>query len=905
MKAESQVELDLFIELLELPGPARHTRLQEIAGQDPDLSERLNKLLEAERQSTAWFSGLSSSILHNQLNELEDYWLRGKRLGSYRIDHLIAQGGMGSVFLAKRDDGQFQRTVVIKIIPVGFDDESVHRRFANETSLLAQLQHPNIAQLFDAGETDDGRAYFVMEYVQGVLITEYCNNNRLDMDERLQLFLKLLHAVQFAHRHLVIHSDIKPSNVMVDKEHRVKLLDFGIAVSTRAGVGTLPVRGFSPTYVTPEQKKGHSLTTAVDIHQSGQLLFELLTGVPLSESGIDLRHTPLRPLSTWAGKEPEKLAAQAGLCSTDSNKLLRQFSGDMDAIVGKALAPAPEQRYDTADAFRRDIIARWRNQPVSSRPLTLRYRGQKYLRRNRVWVAAVSLILLLSLLFGAFMAWQVHETEKERNKAIEVTDLLIDAFQVANPGETPGRETTASEILDSGLARIRQSLSGQPDLQASLMTVIGRTYQNLGRYSEAGNVFQEALDTRRDLPEQKSSEIAGLLVFIAENERLLGHLQKAETLLNQALEIRTDSLFRADVMGKQGRIAGLRGDFARARTTLEQTLALQERLHGKKHLHYAQALNDLASIEFSEGKYDQAETLLREALAIRDGLLKTAPRSLYSPEYATNVNNLGLALFRRGKLDEAEKLFRRAIQLRKQIYLQPHLEQAQSMTNLGLLLDSRGKTAEALPYIRKALGIRLQILGENHMRIAEARNNLGMLQMSEEQFDAARTEFEAAFKTAIRINGIKHFSTATILNNLAQADFESGRYRAARVYYTQALEIRRQLLPAGHLYLSYSLVGLARTLTVQNDLAQAEALAREGLEIRQSRLPENHWLIGEAQLALGEVLLEKGRPGEALDHARTALKSLNAAKGESHYLTRRAADLVSLIPSPGNTGSRP
>ncbi|BAO44947.1 hypothetical protein TBH_C2033 [Thiolapillus brandeum] len=833
--------------------------------------------------------------MHNQLNELEDYWLRGRRLGSYRIDHLIAQGGMGSVFLAKRDDGQFERTVVIKIIPVGFDDESVRRRFANETSLLAQLQHPNIAQLFDAGETDDDRAYFVMEYVQGMVINRYCNENALKLDERLQLFLQLLHALQYAHRHLVIHSDIKPSNVMVDKEGRVKLLDFGIAVSTLAGTGTLPARGFSPVYVAPEQKSSAPLTTAVDIHQAGQLLFELLTGVPVSESGIDLGAVPLKPLTTWADTQPDTLAAQAQHCSTTARKLVQQFSGDLDAIVGKALAPAPEARYDTMDAFRQDIIARWRNQPVSARPLTLAYRGVKYLRRNRIWVAAVALVLMVSMLFGAFMTWQVHQTEKERNKALEVTDLLIDAFQVANPGETPGREVTAREILDSGLARVRQSLSHQPDLQATLLTVIGRTYQNLGRYPEAGEVFQEALATRKTMGANSSADIAELMVFIAENKRLLGDLTEAQNLLDQALAINKDKAFRADIMGKLGRIAGLQGDFSRARSILEQTLALQEELHGRNHLHYAQALNDLASIDFSEGKYGQAEKHLRQALAIRDKLLETAPQSLYSPEYATNVNNLGLALYRQGKATDAEQLFRRAIRLREHIYLHPHLEQAQSMTNLGLLLDSRGKTAEALPYIQKALDIRLQVLGERHMRIAEARNNLGMLLMSEQQFDAARETFEAAFKTAVEINGINHFSTATILNNLAQAELETGRYRAARTYYTQALEIRRQRLPAGHLYLSYSLVGLARTLTVLGKLEQAESLAREGLEIRRKKLPKNHWLVGEAHFALGEVLLRKQQHDAALTHAQTALKILRASKGNTHYLTQRAADLVSNI----------
>jgi serine/threonine-protein kinase len=893
MKPEQQPELDLFLELLELPETARKDRLKELHSRNPELCRRVERLLKSEQASSSWFDGLSSTVLRNQLNELEDYWLRGSRLGNYRISHLIAQGGMGSVFLAHRDDGQFKRTVVIKIIPAGLDDESILERFANETSLLAELQHPGIAQLFDAGKTDDGRAYFVMEYVKGVIITDYCNQHKLTVDARLKLFVDLLQAIQYAHRHLVIHSDIKPSNVMVNEEGMVKLLDFGIAVSTGTQKAPPPAAtDFSPAYVTPEQKTGGVLTTAVDVHQLGQLLFELLTGETLSRSGMDLFSNPHTPLTSWARGAPEKLAEQAGNCSTTVKGLLRDYHGDLDAITGKALAVVAEQRYDTADSFRRDIISRWRHQPVSARPLTLSYRALKYLRRNRIWVAAVALILLLSLLFAGFMAWQVHKTEMERNKAVQVTDLLIDAFQVSNPGQNPGRELTASEILDRGLARVRGRLLDQPDLQAALMMVIGRTYQNLGRYAEARKVFEEALSIRRNARIDRPADIAELLVLIAENARLLGNLQDAESLLQQALETNQDEDFHARTISKLGRVYGLQGDFTTARRYLEESIRLEAKLHGKTHVRYAQALNDLASLEFSEGNYHRAETLLRQALSIRDGNLGKSPISVYSPEYATNVNNLGLALFRQGRTEEAEKLFRRAVRLRKRIYLEPHIEQAQSLTNLGLLLNSRGRVDEALPYIEEALAIRLKVLGKNHMRVAEARNNLGMLLMSEGRFDAARREFENAFKTALQNQGIDALPTATILNNLAQANLESRRYRAAKSYYEQALDIRRRKLPAAHLYLSYSLVGLARSLVYLGEPEKAEPLAREALRIRQSSLPSEHWLTGEAWLALAEICSKQECGKEGGQYAGRAWRILSRTKGKNHYLTRHARELL-------------
>ena len=893
----------LFLSVLEKPEDERKVLLDEIGARHPEQAEAIKKLLKAADGASRFFDDFENELQETQLNELENYGSRGVLLGNYELLHLIAQGGMGAVFLARRADGQFERTVVIKMLPMDLQDEELQTRFKSERKLLADLQHPNIAQLFDAGITDDGRAYFVMEYVPGRSITDHCQHKRLSISQRLLLFQELLAAVQFAHQNLVVHQDIKPSNVMVNDRGQVKLLDFGIASTlSEVDCATLEsVHDYSRTYAAPEQLQGKAITTATDTHQLGQLLFELLTGVAPSSMGLAFADKDQRVLVQWWDaafkQDANALNKWAQSCGESTSSLRKCFQGDLDAIVSHALQTNSTCRYANVSLMARDVQAMMSNYAVSVRKPTAVYRTGRLIRRNRLAAAGVILLLLVLTVFSIITYWQEKRTAQERDRAVKVMDLMVDIFDTTSPANSPGEDLSASEILERGAEKLPQKLAGEPDIQADLLEVIGRAQQNLGKYQQAQKVFESALSISHKSLLRSPAKQAALLLLMAENERLLNHLPLAEEKVRQAMALLAEDKGRqspqyAQAMGKLGRIKVLQGKLDEARTLLQQTLELNLQQYGKLNLAYAQALNDLASVSFAEGDFVQAETLLQESLGIREQLLQDPEKSSLDIDYATNINNLGLALFRQGKLDAAEPLFRKAIILRQKIYRHPHPEQAQSLTNLGLLLNARGQVQQALPVLHEALDIRLKAFGVDHMRVAEAQNNLGMLYLSSGRFEDALLMYRSAADIVEKSLGKEHSSMAIVLTNMAQSNLELGKPDLALEQYKKSLEIRNKVLPADHLFLSYSQIGVGRALTAMGKPKQALIYLNQGLALREKKLPADHWLIGEAQFAKAEALEGLGKKEAAQKLAHAALRILQAKKGEAHYLTQRVSSFI-------------
>lgn len=890
----------VFLSALEKTASEREAYLSSVCAGNRALYLAVTELLQTATSAAAFFDRFENDLLETQLNELEDYGSRGLRLGNYELLHLIAQGGMGAVFLARRADGQFNRIVIIKMLPMDLQNEALQTRFKSERKLLANLQHPNIAQLHDAGITEDGRAYFVMEYVAGKSITDYCTANQLNIEQRLEIFLELLKAVQFAHQNLVVHQDIKPSNVMVDENGRVKLLDFGIAstISDTAAGSTDSSHDYSTIYATPEQLKGGAITTATDTHQLGQLLFELLTDTAPSKLHLAfLKHQQLA-LASWLEKTardtPEIFTTLASNCGMSEGAFRTHLKGDLDAIVSHAMQEEATGRYANTELFARDIQAMRSYHPVAARESTHLYRARLLLQRNRYLAAGLAMLVIISILFSGVTAWQAGETARERDKALKVMDLMVEVFETANPAKTPGQNLSAEKILQQGAERIPEQLSDQPEVQADLLEVIGRTQQNLGNYREAQRAFDSALALQREINGPSSLAAVRLLLLLGDNHRLLAQFESAEQKLQQALNVLHDlggkqNPLTASALEKLGRVKVLQGNLVEAREILQQAAAMQLKLHGNTHIAYAQALNDLASVSFAEGNFAQAESLLRESLLIRQNRVDTDSGNKLDPEYATNINNLGLALFRQGKLEQSEPLFRRAVELRKQIYIRPHPEHAQSLTNLGLLLDAKGSSSEALTFLQRALEIRIEVFGSSHMRVAEARNNLGMIYLSNARFSEALEMYRSALPIIKSSLGEEHSAMAIVLNNMAHSNLELGNNEMALEQYRASLAIREKTLPAGHLFLSYSQVGVGRALSASGNNEAAVVYIREGLALREKKLPQDHWLIGEAQFALAEALAGMGSRSDAEALARSALAILSDKKGEDYYLTLRIA----------------
>ncbi len=848
----------LFLALMELPEKERQSRLIQECSGNTDLRELVEALLLADQQAATFFSNIEGSAEEWLIDELEDHVARGKSIGPYRIRHLLKQGGMGTVFVADRDDGEYQRAVAIKMLPADLNDGAFKRQFTQEKEMLGGLQHPHIVHLLDAGTSPSGRPYFVMELVSGTDIISYCRQKQLSSRQCIELMIDVLDAVQHAHQHLVVHSDLKPTNILVDDRGQVKLLDFGIARLTNQRGAALA--GYSPLYAAPEQRESGTVTLGTDIHQLGQMLYELLIG----RRWHDDRHHP-------------------GEAS----------SGDLNAILRCATADDPSERYPTARDFQQDLVRYLEHQCVAARSATAGYRLGKFIRRNRTVVAGVGGVFL-ALLLGLLVAWkQSLEIAEERDHAMQVTQMLAEVFESADPSVNPGFQPSASELIDLGLKRIRGRPKMEPAVLATLLDRIGRTYQNLGHYEKARTIFQEVLALHQMLETSVSIAALETQIRLGANYRLQSKPAEAEEILSAALRQLDQGrdmhqTQHADALSQLGLTLGLKGDNNRARKYLSEARDLYHEMNGRLHRDYAQSLSNLASVDFKLGNYPAVEVTLLEAKQIREQLVVNPGDLQLDHEYATAANNLGLAYFLQGKLGEGETMFRLAVDLRRNIFSQPHPDQAQSLTNLGLLLDAKGESNKALPHLQEALRIREEIFAPDHLLVAASLNNVATAHLSTERFDLAKQMFAEALRILEAKFGEEHNRTATAHSNLGLALLELGQFRTAKEHLEIATRVRTQLLPKEHLYHSYSLLGLGRVNHALKNDDEALRQLLEAFKIREQKLPAGDGLIGEARLALAQLLIDTDRVEEGEEALRSALVTLRVARGQQHYLTRRA-----------------
>jgi serine/threonine protein kinase/tetratricopeptide (TPR) repeat protein len=759
------------------------------------------------------------------------------RIGAYRLIRELGQGGMGTVYLAARADDQYQKRVAIKVIKTGMDNQEVLRHFRRERQILAGLDHPNIARLLDGGATDEGLPYFVMEYVQGQTIDEYCDRACLSVSERLRLFRGVCSAIQYAHRNLIVHRDIKPSNIVVTAEGVPKLLDFGIAKFLNPELSgeaaqTATRMAMTPEYASPEQARGEPITTATDVYSLGVVLYKLLTGhhpyrvsnrpaVEVLRAVIE--EEPERPSTAISRTEEMRPDSQAPVTAESVSrtregtpeKLKRRLHGDVDNIVLMALRKEPQRRYPSVEAFSEDIRRYLEGRPVTARRGTFTYRTGKFLRRNRIGVGVVATIFALLAAFGVSMAVQsrrvaraLEKAERERAKAEKVSGFLVDLFKVSDPSEARGNTVTAREMLDKGAAKIETELRDQPEVRATLMGTMGLVYDNLGLYDKALPLLQEALKMRRSVYGNEHPDVAVSLSNVA-------------NVLNE------------------------RGDYAGSEVLYREVLAMRRKLLGNEHPDVASSLNTLAVVLDEKGDYAGAEALYREALAMRRRLLGNE-----HADVASSLNNLAIVLDEKGDYAGAEALLREALTIRRKVHGNDHPRVAESLDNLALVLEEKADYVGAEALHRESLAIRRKLLGEEHPEVAASLNNL-----------------------------------AHVLN-------EKGDYAQAEVLYREALAIWRKLLGSEHPYVAEGLTGLADALRHQHKILEAETLAREGLAIRQRVLPKDHPDIALAQSVLGACLTEERRYQEAEPFLLGSYPVLKSKRGEGSREARAALEGV-------------
>lgn len=698
--------------------------------------------------------------------------LPGTVIGNFRIEQRLASGGMGTVYLARREGADFEQRVALKIVKRGMDSEEIVERFRAERRTLAALNHPNIARLIDGGMTSGGQPYLAMEYVDGIEIDEYCDRHCLSTLERLDLFLKVCEAVRYAHQSLVVHRDLKPGNILVTPDGQPKLLDFGVArLLTDAGEASITVaaeRRLTPEYASPEQIAGEPVTTSSDVYSLGVILYELLTGrrpyTFRSRTTAEFERVirELEPPAPSAAvlKGPATIAAEecaddpsapgkAGIRPTrprnesTPQRLRRRLRGDLDNIVMMALRKDPARRYASVEQLAADIRRYLSDEPVLARPDTPAYVLRKFIARHRVGTAA-AVVIVGVLVFGVlFSRWQRDEAYIARDQAERIADFMQQVLGAADAADTRavGSDARVQDVLAAAAARAESDLADSPRTLAAVRSVIGRGYLGLGMYPQASE-----------------------------------HIR-----------------------------AGL---------------ALREKILPAGHHDIAESKIDLAHLHYAVGEFDDAERLLRESLSTHQRL-----RGNENADTARVLNDLGAVLRSAGKTDEAEAAHRRALEVRRRLsHGADTVDIAESLNNLAAIQRARGDAAGAVASLEESTRIRTSLLPPEHPLVVQSMANLAVLKAAAGDIDAGITLMQQTLPMEARALGPEHPDHARSLSSLASMLVHKGRAAEAEPYAREALDIRRKRLTPEDPVLWTSQQGLARVLAAQAKTDEARTL---------------------------------------------------------------------------------
>ncbi len=768
-------------------------------------------------------------------------------IGPYRLQGEIGHGGMGSVFRATRGDGEYQQQVAIKLIRPGLDSESVARRFRGERQILANLDHPNIARLFDGGTTDDGRPYFVMELIEGTRIDDYCDRRRASLRERIGLFGQVCAAVAYAHRNLVVHRDLKPGNILVTEDGVPKLLDFGIAklldpeafphtVEATHGPGPM-----TPPYASPEQILNQLITTASDVYSLGVLLYKLLTGRlpfdrtrPAHEIVEDLAQPPTRPsvavsLPAESGSADGAEMRWSLQRRLSPQQLSRRLKGDLDNIVLKALRREPERRYGSAEQLAADLARHLEGLPVLARRASLRYRTAKFLRRHRMGVAVAGGVLALILGSAGVVALQSVEISRQRDLAEErldhaekVSDALIDLFETLDPNETTGQSITAKEILDRGVDNLVVELQDQPRIQAAVQTAIGKVYFKLGLYQQAQPLLEDALQARRQLFGEEHLEVA-------ESQHELAKLysiqddSRGEGLHRRALQIRQDLL-------------------------------------GPDHADIARSLRGLGSHYYQTSRPSRALLYLKQALDM-------GQKHLESVEIADILEAIANVHLHNQEPELAEISFQRALEAQEAARGPGHFRLSPTLAALAWIKCEQGDYTPGTSLGRRALQIQEGHLGPQHPSVGNLLDSLAYCHSNQGENDQAVTYASRALEIDQATFGADSLRASVALHNLAIIHFRNSDFRISERLLLRSLQIQETLGTANpQLFATLSLLGRVNEQLGKLDLAtDLHRRAVETSEYLLTQDPDDRMpkiIMAISRVGLGEIHRKEGRHEE-------------------------------------------
>jgi eukaryotic-like serine/threonine-protein kinase len=808
---------ELLDAALDLEPARRGSFLEGIA--EPSLRREVESLLACQKQPGGFLDGTALALSADFFPEAGEDALVGRTVGRYRVLCEIGRGGMGTVFLAERADGEFNQRVALKVVRRSFADSDLRRRFRRERQILASLNHPNIARLLDGGVSEDGEPYLVMEHVEGLRIDDYCEANGLAVKARLRLFLKVCEGVAYAHQHLVVHRDIKPSNILVTEDGVPKLLDFGIAKlldDEQAGreQTRTEMRAFTPDYASPEQVRGGQITTASDVYSLGVLLRDLLRGERISPEGkkVSISRRPKVRGGKTAAVDPATDGDGGGKAQT---RPWRLGGDELNNIVAMARHEDTARRYASAAQLAEDVQRYLDGLPVQAQKDSFTYRAGKFARRNKVGVAAAALALLTLATGVAAAVWQSRRTaeqariaaqerdraRREAAKAERINTFLqnilgfADASWVSsNPNRN--REATIADALDEAGRRAETELTDQPEVQAAVRFTLGWTYKTLSKFDAA------------------------------------------ESHLRASLELRRRAL-------------------------------------GAEHLDTAQSLVGVAELHMYRGQFAEAVPLLREAVAIHRHARERG--EVNAKWFAISLSDLGWALISQGDMAAGEASFMEALDVGADLTGADRGLQAVVHSNIGATRRERGDLDGAIVHIERGLEEYRRLPGDLRWEMGAALGNLAGVLMLKGDYDRAEQlarESLAVFRNTV---GEAHLYPPRSIAILAEIYYRRGDYRRATEEIERAIAIQQRVLDESHIDFARTWVVLGKILTRTGQPGRGETYLRRAVERRSRGMKPGHWMIGEAQSALGECLTVQKRYAEAEPLLVESYKTLDAA----------------------------
>ncbi|WP_100627273.1 serine/threonine-protein kinase [Algoriphagus formosus] len=846
----------LFHELTELSETDRKARLQEIAEKNPALYDQLTDLLEADLESHPIFkagTGSVFSILEN------DHELINESIGPFQLKELVGQGAMGTVFKGIRVDGQFDQVVAIKLMKPLMINPAYRSFFDRERQILAKLNHPNIARLYDGGFTEDERPFFTMEWVSGNNLLDYCRIHNHGLIERLKLFGQVCQAVQYAHQSMIAHLDIKPQNIIVNQDGQVKLLDFG--VSQMLEEGNEQEGSFTLAYASPEQIERDHPNTVSDIYSLGVVLFELLCGYhPFKKYFED--PTALKEAVLEGNRASFRLLLEFGSVA---------FADDLSLICIKAMEKYPDDRYASVDELVRDLENFEQTYPILAHPEDWTYRAKKYIRRNRTILAVVNSAALLLVALGLFYTFQLREQRNialaEAKRANQITNLITDVFSSADPNIGGADTITAVQLLDEGLKNLEKNLGDDPALFADMLLRLGPVYLSLGQYDKAKNSIDEAYQINLSQEGTSVEILARNEVLKSSSHFMFGKLDSAVLFSEKAIQRLTDAGINegellASALLELGTVCYDITDYSRADSALTAGLRLSRLADPTPNVELATLLHMKGATARKLDRFDSAKKYLTESLEMK--------RQLFDEphlEIAYAYNYFGSFYQDMDDYEQALDYVKKSLEQREAILGMYHVETVASMGNLARTYIGLGNPEEAIPVYQSTIVVIDSIFGRSHYYYGALHGSLGNAYYAAGDLKNAREVYETSLEIFDELLSDKDPRKASPRQRLGKIAMDEGRFQDARLYYAESLEIREKLLPQGDIQIAQSQQALGGCLLAMGDFSTAIEYLEKALETANQNPDENQNLINQLNSSLAEAFDISGNPEKASFYA--------------------------------------